>query len=113
MDDKRKGSPWIAWCSAVVVLLGLYVGAYVALVKPTPSQKAMGFSGAGPFGPIQKLSGYRVNHPLVFTIFVPLERIDRHVRTDAWDEKEINQWLRESRDAFHKARLAQKRGERP
>lgn len=27
MDDERKESPWIAWCSGIVVLRGLYVGA--------------------------------------------------------------------------------------
>lgn len=83
MDDERKGSPWIAWCSGIVVLLGLYVGLYAYMLEP---REILIFRFApAPELPIQKGSGYRVEHPLVDTIFVPIEHIDRRVRTDFWD----------------------------
>lgn len=83
MDDERKGSLWIAWGSAIVVLMGLYVGAYVltadAQLVVSQGSRASGFL-------VHVEPRYRFA-PQWFaeTAFSPIHRIDRNLRRQKWE----------------------------
>lgn len=81
MDDERKGNPWIAWCGGIVVLLGLYVGAYAFTVGEREEVEAAG--GWGYMSIV--VPSYRVG-PARFAepFFSPIHWIDRKIRRQKW-----------------------------
>lgn len=71
---KKHAAPIIA---VVLLLLSLlYVGSYLALLKPPPKtyQDLLG----------RRDSSYRYGGRFVECIFWPLEQADRRIRPDAW-----------------------------
>lgn len=81
MDDERKVSPWIAWCSAVVVLLGLYVGAYSTLVEPRATIEMDFGSHTWSIEPQYRIGRIR----FMRSLFAPANAIDRRLRPSIWN----------------------------
>lgn len=81
MDEKRKWSPWI---SGIVVLLGLYVGAYVFSVEAYLHFYIC--PGFGEFPPSSSRYRYVPDEfqDLAHSFFLPAHRIDRIVRRKKW-----------------------------
>src|SRR5262245_55356909 len=78
---KRHAAPIIA---AVLLLLPvLYVGSYLALVRPSGAPRVILISGTTRF----QISGnnYRFASKELAKLFWPLEQIDRKVRPGAWE----------------------------
>ena len=81
MDKQRTSTaPLFVAIIALVVVLLLYVGSYLALVNPPPD-----FA----FGSRMPNSHYRAGGKWAERIFWPLEQIDRKVRPGAWFNRRI------------------------
>jgi hypothetical protein len=65
--------------AGLVVLAALYVGAYYAMVKPSPLSF---FAGVGPW-PME--TRYRFGGEVSASIFAPLEQLDRRFFPARWE----------------------------
>ena len=91
MDNERKGSPWIAWCSAIIVLLGLYVGAYVAILdanKPKPTREFV-WDAPG----LDRMSEDATLDRSLRVFFHPAIMADRKIRPKFWSIWDRNGYL--------------------
>jgi hypothetical protein len=76
---RTRPAPIIA---AILLLLPvLYVGSYLALLKPPPSQST-------PYNDLlaRRWSNYQAGGRFVEIVFWPLEHIDRRLRPQAWGQ---------------------------
>lgn len=80
-ERKRSVAPWIA--GVVLVLLGLYVGGYYAMVRPTFIPEPTGYLPV-----YRNLSAPRQTRtPSLLAFFAPVHRIDRRLRPNVWEPK--------------------------
>lgn len=81
MDEKRTSGAWIG-AALLMVLLVLYVGSYLALVRPgLPGSVAVNSRGWY----VLPSPKYRYGGNYAETIFWPLEQVHRKARPTAWD----------------------------
>jgi hypothetical protein len=76
-DELMKSSHAVPFGSIIATPI-LYVGLFYLLVVPTPPWFMTGVP------PWNKHAEYRVGGELARIAFLPMERIDRHLRPDAW-----------------------------
>lgn len=90
MHDERKRGILLPIAVTAVVLLGLYVGAYYAIVKSLPISLQ---SPSLPFRPLRAQPRYPVGsdgpwvQQTLHWLFAPIHRIDRFLRPGVWEEQ--------------------------
>jgi hypothetical protein len=84
-----KHVPWreICWAIGFLTLsIGIYIGAYFALVDPRPTGVFMGV------GPWRLDSHYRFGTEVNKVFFAPLEAVDRKMRPGRWEFRLPTGW---------------------
>jgi hypothetical protein len=87
MPEDKTSTFWTG-CAALGVLLGGYVGAYYAMVVPTPPWCGVGLGTGGGrlVGSLllnQPAAQYRV--PALKRVLEPMHQIDRRIRPHVWE----------------------------
>ena len=82
--SRFAASPYTAVIVGLLLLLGIYVGSYLLLVRPMPpGYKIILSLSGGPPSPM--MASYQYGGRCAVDIFAPLEHIDRRLRRDVWE----------------------------
>ena len=84
MEGKRARGWWALLGFGVLTLLGLYVGAYYATVRPVPHVAPGAWHWAVDMAPRYGPDSWEQFHSAAKPFFWPINQVDRTIRPEFW-----------------------------